>query len=407
LEASIKNVLEGGTPADSNTFEMLTYKPTATIPIGNQPNAAALLIFATSINDVTTLQTIMDRIFRRTLTSTNTGSITTVPPTQIVLITTIGTTRVDKMPFSFQNMMNGNKLTKRRQMEEYIVRYVHQYATQNVGGMDYTICHLGSEIQKDTTTNNVAFQLLPGDTLDGGNGIITIDTAVTVLTQAIALQPYARNATFSCAGKLPPPITTTTAIDTSSSSISFLLDDAFLKLDGPEVLRIENDPQLGTVEQLDVLIEYISEWADLLCTSGKGLTTPVRCEITTSSNGRALPSGVSQQASSIIRILFQPTNTGKYYVSKDDEREMASSNSGDGKSSGSSSPVRNINPRFTKEGGLEFVVEVVPHNNHQQLRIRVKRCNYSHDTIIKELSEQSILSQFKKCIAVWKNRGSE
>ena len=404
LETSLKNVLaassdssslSSSSSSNSNTFEMVTYKPTTAIPIGNNQNAAALLIFCTSLNDVTTLQTMIDRIYRKTLTSNTADGSSTVtsPPTQIILLTTIGTTRIEKMPYSFQNLMNGNQLTKRRQMEEFIVRYVHQKAGTTTG-IDYTICHLGNDIKTDTKD---AFQLLPGDTLEG-NGIIAVDTAVTVLTHAIAVQPYARNATFSCAGKLPVTTTTETGL---------FLDDVFLKLDGPELLRID-DPQLGHVAQLDVLNEYIGEWADLLCTSGKGLTTPVRCEIvstasTSNTNNNVLPSGVLQQSSSIVRILFQPTNTGKYYVSKEDEREISSSS--DGKSSSSSSkPTRSNNPRIAKEGGIEFVMEALQDN--QQLRIRVKRCNYNHDTIIKELSEQTILSQFKKCIEVWKNRSS-
>ncbi len=396
LEQSLKNVLVSSSSSDSSSFEMITYKPTATIPIGNTQNAAALLIFSTSLNDVTTLQNMIDRIYRKTLSSD--GTVTTVPPTQIILLTTVGTTRIEKIPYSFQNLMNGNQLTKRRQMEEYIVRYVQQQQHQNIG-IDYTICHLGNEIKPDTKD---AFQLLPGDTVDG-SGIVTMDTAVTVLTHAIALQPYARNAIFSCTGKLP----------SNEEAAVPLLDDAFLKCDGPEVLRIDH---LGhSIDQLDVLTEYICEWAKLLCASGKGiLTTPVRLEVVsaaaTASSNPVLPSGVTQQSPSIVRLLFQPTNTGKYYVSKDDEREIASSRNNEDGTSSSTPPPPVRASRLAKEGGLEFVMEAVqrpPTANdgpELQLRIRVKRCNYNYDTIIKELSEQTIIGQFKKCIEVWKNR---
>ena len=397
LEQSLKNVLVSSSASSSSpsSFEMITYKPTATIPIGNTQNAAALLIFLTSLNDVSTLQNMMDRIYRKTLSTD--GTVTTVPPTQIILLTTVGTTRTEKMPYSFQNLMSGNQLTKRRQMEEYIVRYVQQQQQQNIG-IDFTICHLGNEIKPETKE---AFQLLPGDTLEG-SGIVTMDTAVTVLTHAIALQPYARNATFSCTGKLP----------SNEEAVVLLLDDAFLKCDGPEVLRTDH---LGhSIDQLDVLTEYICEWAELLCASGKGiLTTPVRLEVVSAaaSSNPILPSGVIQQSPSIVRLLFQPTNTGKYYVSKDDEREIASSrNNADGTSSSSTPPPPVRASRLAKEGGLEFVMEAVPRpptdndGPELQLRIRVKRCNYNYDTIIKELSEQTIIGQFKKCIEVWKNR---
>ena len=369
LEKSLQVVLQRDDFSD-NKFEIITYKPTATVPLGSN-NADALCIFCTSINDVSTLQNLLSRLLRTAIVNNDIVQ----PPTQVVVLTTIGTTRTEKMPYSLQNMMGGGKLTKRRQMEEAVLRYLQQME----GRIDYTVCHLG-ELKADT---NEQFQLLPGDVVEGT--AMAVDTAVTVLTHAIALQASARNATFSCAGKLAP---------SKDSSIESILDDAFLRLDGPEVLRLD----LGSFvndDQLNSLVEYIIEWADLFAQSYKGLTTPVRCEILTANPAAAnsmLPSNIVRQSSK-IRLLFQPTATGKYYVSKDEERESDR----DGKPL--PAPVRSS--RLSREGGVEFLVEVWG-TEPLSLRARAKRCNYGPDAVVKELSEETIVSQFKKCIDVWK-----
>jgi hypothetical protein len=376
LEKSLQMVLQPDGDDCENKFEMMTYKPTVTVPLGSN-NADALLIFCTSINDVSTLQNLLSRLLRTALVNNEIVQ----PPTQVVVLSTIGTTRTEKMPYSLQNMMSGGKLTKRRQMEEAVVRYLQQMDSR----IDYTICHLG-ELKADT---NEQFQLLPDDAVDGS--AISLDSAVTVLTHAIALQASARNATFSCTGKISPSI---------DGSIDTILDDAFLRLDGPEILRLD----LGSYDnddQLNALVEYITEWATLFAQSYKGLTTPVRCEIlpaNAAATTAMLPSSIAQQPSK-VRLLFQPTATGKYYVGKDEERESDR----EGKSL-PSAPVRSS--RLSREGGIEFTVEVW-NTEPLSVRARAKRCNYGPDTIVKELSEETIVSQFKKCIDVWKKDHSK
>jgi hypothetical protein len=371
LEKSLQTVLQRDGNDSENKFEMMTYKPTATVPLGSN-NADALLLFCTSINDVSTVQNLLSRLLRTALVSNEIVQ----PPTQVVVLSTLGTARTEKMPYSLQNMMSGGKLTKRRQMEEAVVRYLQLLD----GRIDYTICHLG-EVKADT---NEPFQLLPGDAVEGT--AIALDTAVTVLTHAIALQASARNTTFSCTGHLPP---------CKDGSIDSILDDAFLRLDGPEILRLD----LGTYnneDQLNSLVEYITEWATLFAESYKGLTTPVRCEVLPTNAATAaslLPSSIAQQSSK-IRLLFQPTATGKYYVSKEEERESDR----EGKSL-PSAPIRSA--RLSRDGGIEFTVEVW-NTEPLSLRARAKRCNYGPDTMVKELSEETIVSQFKKCIDVWK-----
>jgi hypothetical protein len=347
-----------------NDLQVNVYKPTATVPLGGD-NAAAVLLFCTSFTDPSTVKSVLDRVLRKTMQGGEVGQ----PPTQIVAISTVGTARIEKMPYSMQNMIGGGKLEKRRQMEEAVIRFTRD-ATRTTGpGLDYTICKLGEL----SGGNNEAFQFRAGDAVDG---TLSVDTAVTVLTQAIALQPAARNATFSCVGKL---------VAGNDNDHQKILDDAFLRLDGPELLRFDladSDKDYGQ------LVEYIKEWASMLAESGKGLTTPIRAE-TVSGAGKPMTIGVERQAA--VKLLFLPTSTGKNYLSKEEERKTE-------KDAAAAKPGHNQRAT-SKEGGIEFVVEIT---EDKKMRVRAKRCNYGDDVVVKELSEETILSRFRKGIEVWK-----
>jgi hypothetical protein len=360
--------------APTAQLPVTVYKPTATIPLGGD-NAAAVVLFCTSFSDPTSVQAALDRILRTTL---QTNGMVGQPPTQIVAISSLGTTRLEKVPYSFQNVMGG-KLSKRRQMEEAVIRVARDRAARGgttsaaatTTAIDYTICNLG-ELKADTKE---PFQFRAGDAVDG---TLAIDTAVTVLTQAICLQPSARNATLSCVGRLNMD---------ANDSWQAILDDAFMRLDGPELLRFDladND------KDYDQLVEYTKEWAELLAESGKGLTTPIRAEVPTTVSPTM---GVKHQGA--VKLLFLPTATGKNYVSKEDERKMAAETGT--KASVQSPVVSRFRP--SNDGGIEFVVEVTDSGN---LRARAKRCNYADGVVVKELSEETILGSFRKCIEVWK-----
>ena len=99
-----------------------------------------------------------------------------------------------------------------------------------------------------------------------------------------------------------------------------------------------------------------------------------------------------------MRLLFLPTATGKNYVSREEERERESERKQYAASP--SSPSRFSSQMMAKkEGGIEFSVEITVDD---QLRVRAKRCNYGDDVVVKELSEETILSRFRKCMDVWK-----
>ena len=55
-----------------------------------------------------------------------------------------------------------------------------------------------------------------------------------------------------------------------------------------------------------------------------------------------------------------------------------------------------------KEGGIEVLVEEVTRAGKRQLRVRARRCNMDDATVVKELSEQTILKNLGKAVEVWK-----
>lgn len=338
-------------------LEVSVYKPTATLPIGGD-GAQCALLFCTSLSDKSSVYSLTERLLRKTMQA---GGSIGRPPTQIVSVSTIGTERTNKMPYTMQNLMGG-KLDKRRQIEEAVMNVVRERTAEPA--LDYTICKVGE--LKNSVPGDFAFAA--GDVLDGDT---QLDTAATILLQAIALQPSARNATLSCVGALPK--------DTAQE----VLDDAFLRLDGPELVRLDLDANTET--SYGPLVEYLREWAVML-EDAKGLTTPIRAQVPRQPAN--LPPGIVKAAR--VQVLFLPTATGRNYLSREEEKYR--------EKRGASAKATQ-RPITAKEGGIEIVAEVTAAGD---LRVRAKRCNYARDAVIKELSEETILSRFRKCIDVWK-----
>ena len=372
---------------------------------GNQ--ATAVLVFLTSLNNVATLQTGLERVWRSTLLPAGQGVVP--PPSQLIALSTLGTSRTNQMPYSMQNMWGGGKLAQRQQMEEVIQTWVEQKVEPRPSSnVDYTICKLGSELKAAPSSNNKApvLTLTPDDVLDGS---MDVDTAVQVLQQAIALQPAARNATLGCVGTLSP------TMDWTQDD----WDDLFLPLQGPEVWRSPNynlaRQSLSPQDVLDQLIEYMYEWSQLDDTS-KGLTTPIRIEWTSPPQQQRqqalLPNRrIVQQTG--LQFLFQPTATGARYMSRSEEKQRErdfSKNNNDNNQGSSSSPTAPSMRPAAKEGGLEICMEWIQTNNNKDdettdsLRVRVRRCNYAPGVILKELTEQSLVSRIEKALTVWEQQ---
>jgi hypothetical protein len=395
--------------------------PTSTMPLGGN-NAACVIAFCSSISQASSFKSMLDRLLRRTYqssssSSSNSGSDIGTPPTQFIGISTVGTERTNQFPYSMQNMMGG-KLDQRRQVEEVLLSTVQQRVLDPP--LDYTLIKMGEIIKKSSSTTTAtaksSFRLASGDVLDDP---ITIDTATDVLVQAIALQPFARNATLCVAGDVSSLLLSSSSTKKSSSSSSqSFWNEVFLCLDGPELFRMEEN--LGPVDKYTELVEYVQGWGNLLAQNAKGvLTTPIRAQpglINLQSRGM-----VQQQDG--VSLLFLPTATGKNYLSKSEERDRETStsftNKGSGGGSGAAAAAAAAAPSSSdgtttttgvqqlrlrggrRDGGMDVVVEITMEN---QLRVRVRRCNYADDAIIKELSEKTMVKQFQDAMELWKKK---
>lgn len=386
--------------------------PTATMPIGAN-NAACVVLFLPSLTaGPSSLNAMLDRLLRKTLQA-GTGQVGR-PPTQLVVVSTHGTERYEKFPYSMQNLMGGGKLEQRRQLEEAVVNTVRNRATEPA--LDYTILKVvaGDKLAKPSSSATTVFSLKPGDVLDGPT---TVETAAQSLVQVLAFQPAARNATLCIEGCLPEFVLAAadpTGEDTADAAavVEEFWQETFLCLEGPEVWRStvydggEASPEAVQV-YYDQLLEYMQEWADLLATSRKGLTTPVLAD-------RGLPpSPIGGGSRAVIRqdgvqLLFLPTNTGRNYVSRDEEVQRDRDRGLGGSSNGSTGPPP-PRRRMAREGGIAVVVELVQKHDGpgsavggRQLRVRARRCNYADDAVIKELSETTIVKRLQDALEVWK-----
>mmetsp|Transcript_4697 Transcript_4697/g.5418 ORF Transcript_4697/g.5418 Transcript_4697/m.5418 type:complete len:639 (+) Transcript_4697:191-2107(+) len=332
-------------------------KPTQVIPIGGN-DAACVIFFLTSISS----NPQMERLLQRTMKADGTIG---KPPTQFIGVSTVGTTRTNKMPYSMQNILGGGKLTNRLDTEDFIRNFVMNRKTQqnNIDpALDYTIVKFG-DIKDNGVDNNFSF--MPGDVLDGP---ISVDTAAQVLLQAMALQPLARNSTLCATGNLP------------AENPDLVWDDAFLKLRGPELKRYDDDKINSLSNDLfDQLTEYLKEWAMLLIKSEK-LTTPVVYEPSLLEPNTVFE-GVSQRDG--FKLVFQTTRTGANYVTSVEQRKLEKK----GKDFTPNKPLKQ-----KPEGGIEILVEIT---TQDRLRVRATRTNMASKTVIKELSETSILRRLE------------
>ena len=337
-------------------------KPTQQMPLGGN-NAACVLFFLTSLSSPP--RAILERLLRRTM---GPGGTVGRPPTQLVAISTIGTERTDKFPYSMQNLM-GRKLENRRDMEESLVTTVKERNTQPP--LDYTILKFGE--LKDAQGDGFAFS--PGDVLDGTT---SLELATQTLIQAIAFQPAARNATLCTTGSLPMA-----AAEMTRNGDMFFWDDAFLKLKGPELVRFES--LAIQPDKYDQLNEYLREWGKLLADSGK-LTTPVDFDSSMKGPDPRFE-GVSKRDG--FKLVFRSTRTGQNYLSKEEERELEKRGL---------KPSSSTTSRGKAEGGVQVLVELTTKGN---MRVRATRTNMGPETVIKELSENTILKRLEDSLELF------
>lgn len=374
---------------DSNII-IDTYSPYSNIPIGGN-NAQTVILFASSLNDRSSLENLLGRILKRTAPVA--GGAVGMPPSHVVIISSLGTDRTNKMPYSMQNLFGG-KLDKLREIEQGIAAISQSRMVGKQAPLDYTIVKFGDVASSDDNVkdngegNNVAIQ--PGDVLDGDIGP---NAAASVLMQAMAYQPYARNSTLCTTGSLP--------LDADMDMAMW--NDKFLCLSGPELLRIEAgsgaaDTDDGVLDsKFEQLRQYVKQWSGTYegDRKGTGLTTPVLVR-----KSRFSPSefdGVVDRSG--VKILFQTTNTGdRYKTSSEEKKDEKERNGGSAKKLSSSSVKKPFISNARKEGGVEVLVEKTTGGD---IRVRARRCNMDGKTVVKEMSEEVIVRSLKKAVETW------
>lgn len=363
--------------------------PTSNIPMGGN-NAQCVIISSTSLSGQSSAETILGRLLKRTIAPG--GGMVSKPPSHIVIISPLGSERIEIFPYSMQNMMGGGKLKKAREVEEVAMSTVKGrfISDASIPALDYTIVKLGQVVDDEKMSDKDGpFNMQPGDCLDGKVGV---NAAANVLAQAVTMRPTARNATMSVVG----------AIGANDSIENETWEDFFIRLEGPELWR-SSDINVGpdfeqTFEELSV---YLKEWSSRFenGAKGTGLTTPVTVSMSTF-RGDVESSVVRRKFG--VMLQFKQTNTGSRYKSKSEEKEMEKqSNNSGGKTI--APPIQSSKQK--KEGGVEVIVEqVVMRTESSTIRVRARRCNMDDSTIVKEMSEETILKSLVDAVKVWNKR---
>lgn len=385
-DAGIKRALDKFSTLLASTFDqgfddtvlVDMYTPTSSIPLGGN-GANTAIIVASSINGGSSCANILSTLLKQSFQK---GKVCK-PPSHFVVISSLGTERIDKFPYSVKNFMGG-KLTKQREVEETVINAVKGRKRDQVP-LDYTIVKLGDIIDDDKVKGTDDFQINPGDSLDGEVGV---DAVSKIILQAVAFQPSARNATFSIVGGMKEGI----------SRDENFWSDGFLCLDGPELLRIDVESGASdkeTNEKYEKLATFIEEWSKMFegKAKGTGLTTPVTLRIS-----KRLPDNVCVLRRFGVRLEFKETNTGSAYFSKGEEASKERQQ-GNYKTQYAEKNVDSIKPRRqNNQGGVEVIVEQTVSGG---LRVRARRCNLDDSTVIKEISEETILKKIQSAVNSW------
>jgi hypothetical protein len=152
----------------------------------------------------------------------------------------------------------------------------------------------------------------------------------------------------------------------------------------------------GTISndlELDGLGDYVTQWANLFTNGGISLTTPV--------NVKVLPSSDTSRG---VQLLFRDTNTGY----KSHKEDAAAEKEADRGSDSSNDKNDKNNKKSTKggkvkQGGVEIMVRktIGDGGDSSSIMVVASRCEIDDETIIKEMSEERIMTELRRAIEVW------
>jgi len=259
---------------------------------------------------------------------------TTSPMKRLVLLSSIGVERTDKLPFNMANVFG--KLDKVRAMEQEL-----QLAATRVAASCSVV-----RVGKITEAMDELCELERGDAFQGEVGAAAV---ASLLAQSFGRSEVV-NATFSAG---PPP---------RASEAFAGWEDEFTKLEGPEVLRFA----FGCAIAHGSVVGWLRTWARDLLTPGltSGLTSPI--EIVD------VPDGA------LVRFVKQ--GGGGAYA----DRDAAEAESD-----------RWETPKGKSDGALLLVAEAQA-KNPESARVRVRRAEMGDGAVPKPMSEAAVLEKLSR-----------
>ena len=182
------------------------------------------------------------------------------------------------------------------------------------------------------------------------------------------------------------------AFSSSSSRLHFFLDNNNNNNNNNQGAN-ENElaifPKLASGNvKYNSLVDFVTKYAKKFQDDrkGMGLTTPVKLVPALEEEDSDTSDDVTKQDG--VRLVFQSTQTG--YKSKKEEDAPAATGQ-ENKSQKKRKPP--------KQGGVEFRIQLLS-NGDVQLKIR--RSDVDEDTVVKEMSEEAIVSQIKSAVQAWR-----
>lgn len=279
---------------------------------------------------------------------------------RIVMVSTHGVERVDQLPFSLQNAMGG-KLDKQRAAEQEVVlaarKCVPSFSLMRIGKLKDDGDALPASTYEGPPKSRA--ELAAGDKLSGE---LPMSTAAAVVVQTLR-RAESVNATFSLG---EPGSASKSGLFGGVSGPALTSDEAhwddqFLKLVGPEVYR----RGLASLSP-DEAQTWLREWARRFLRPGNKLTTPVTVQDT--------DDGV------LLRFLTIATGYADFDVDETADEKWAATKPG-------AMEAKAGKP----DGALLLTAEGRPHP-----RIRVSRAEMGENTVVKEMSETSVLQRLDK-----------
>ena len=177
------------------------------------------------------------------------------------------------------------------------------------------------------------------------------------------------------------------AFSSSSSRLPFFLDNN--NNQGPNENELAIFPKLASGNvKYNSLVDFVTKYAKKFQDDrkGMGLTTPVKLVPALEEEDLDTSDDVTKQDG--VRLVFQSTQTG--YKSKKEEDAPAAAGEEN------KSQKKRKQP---KQGGVEFRIQLLS-NGDVQLKIR--RSDVDEDTVVKEMSEEAIVSQIKSAVQAWR-----